>query len=349
MTWKLSRFRAGQWVEVRSKDEILATLDAQGQLDGMPFMPEMLAFCGQKMRVAAVAHKTCDTAKKTGGRKLSTTVHLEKSRCDGSAHGGCQAECFLFWKDAWLRPVNGPAGPTPPATGCGEAQLLDAASVPSEPNRYVCQTTKLHDATTPLRWWDIRQYFYDVWTGNHSLGHVISTLTLATLRNLLDRLPFGYRVSKRFVDAMHRILTGRPTPIITGRTPKGQRTPTGKLGLQPGETVRIRSADGIEKTIDADGKNRGLSFDPEMSTFCNGEHTVRQRVTKILDENTGVMTTMKEPCITLDDVVCRAEYSACRLMCPRAIPSYWREIWLERVEAAEESKSTLSPAHVAAP
>jgi hypothetical protein len=44
--------RIGQWVEVKSFAEIARTLDAKGELDGMPFMPEMAAFCGQRLRVA---------------------------------------------------------------------------------------------------------------------------------------------------------------------------------------------------------------------------------------------------------------------------------------------------------
>ena len=47
---KTSNFKVGDWVEVRSKEEILKTLDSNGQLDGMPFMPEMLAFCGRSSR-----------------------------------------------------------------------------------------------------------------------------------------------------------------------------------------------------------------------------------------------------------------------------------------------------------
>src|SRR5262245_41375262 len=80
----------------------------------MPFMPEMLRFCGQRFRVRAVAHKTCETALGTWkGRRLRDTVHLADLRCDGSAHGGCQAECTLFWKEVWLKPVgqNSVAGP----------------------------------------------------------------------------------------------------------------------------------------------------------------------------------------------------------------------------------------------
>ena len=41
---KNGTFKIGDWVEVRSKAEILCTLDANGQLDKMPFMPEMLQY-----------------------------------------------------------------------------------------------------------------------------------------------------------------------------------------------------------------------------------------------------------------------------------------------------------------
>src|SRR5436190_601573 len=53
--------RAGEWVEVRSAEEILATLDERGCLDALPFMPEMLEYCERRFRVIKAAHKTCDT------------------------------------------------------------------------------------------------------------------------------------------------------------------------------------------------------------------------------------------------------------------------------------------------
>ena len=105
-----SKLHAGDWVQVRTPEEILATLDGNGCLDGMPFMPEMLASCGRRLRVFKRAHKTCDTIESYVIRKLGRTVHLEGSRCDGSAHGGCEAACQLFWHEAWLRPVAAPAG-----------------------------------------------------------------------------------------------------------------------------------------------------------------------------------------------------------------------------------------------
>jgi len=55
-------------------------------------------------------------------------------------------------------------------------------------------------------------------------------------------------------------------------------------------------------------------------------------VSKIIDEKSGKMLDMKNPCIVLDSVVCQARYSPCRMFCPRAMFPYWREVWLERAE-----------------
>src|SRR5215510_14329984 len=101
------RLRAGDWVEVRSAAEILATLDDRQCLDGLPFMPEMLQYCGKRFRVYKSAHKTCDTVERWFVmRRMTGAVHLEGLRCDGGAHDGCQAGYLLFFKEAWLKPVE---------------------------------------------------------------------------------------------------------------------------------------------------------------------------------------------------------------------------------------------------
>lgn len=355
MSWELSTFKAGDLVEVRSREEILATLDARGRLDGLPFMPEMLQYCGRQFRVGAVAHKACDMIVRPGSaRRLDRTVHLTGLRCDGSAHGGCQAECNLYWKDAWLkRPGAAKAAPTgarvstASAPRCDEARLQVLTRSPegaTNPDAlYVCQATHLPDATKPLAWWDPRQYLFDVVTRNHSGGAVLGRLFLSSLRRVLARLPVGYRAFERFSDRMHLRLTGRPMPSLHAKVPDSQQTPTGTLGLQPGEYVRIKSQAEIEATLRKDGRNRGLSFDPEeMAPFCGRVFRVRRSVTHIVDEKTGRFIQMRQPCIMLDGVYCKAEYASCRLNCPRAIPSFWREIWLERVPAPE-GRTPLEP------
>jgi hypothetical protein len=47
------------------------------------------------------------------------------------------------------------------------------------------------------------------------------------------------------------------------------------------------------------------------------------------------MRKMKTPAIILDGVYCQSLYSGKRILCPRAIFLWWREIWLERVSERE--------------
>src|SRR5580704_13225123 len=95
--------KAGEWVEVRSQAEILATLDRRGRLENLPFMPEMVEYCGKRLRVGKRSDKTCDNIEPWSIRRMKDSVHLEGVRCDGSAHGECQAGCLIWWNEAWLK------------------------------------------------------------------------------------------------------------------------------------------------------------------------------------------------------------------------------------------------------
>lgn len=331
--------RAGDWVEVRSKEEILQTLDAKGELDGMPFMPEMFAFCGQRLQVYKRAHKTCDTVFPIRGRRVDRAVHLE-TRCDGSAHAGCQAGCLLFWKEAWLKPVDNvsKANVLPVLrnqTGCTERDVETATQVASQNGApvYSCQATRLPYFTTDLNWWEVSQYIEDYRAGNVTLRRMIEGLGYSAYFNLSQAGIGLGRPMRSLYDKVAPLWTKSHFPRHAGPIPEGQPTPGEKLDLQPGEMVRVKSHKEILATINTGSRNRGLWWDAEMVPYCGGTYRVLKRVTKILDEKTGKMTEMKNPCIILDKVVCQSRYSSCRMFCPRAIYPYWREIWLERVEA----------------
>src|SRR5918994_3446594 len=94
--------RVRKLVEVRSEEEILATLDVSGELDSLPFMPETLQHCGKRLTVHKVAHKLCDTMTRTGMRQMRDAVHLAGVRYDRQAHGGCQTGCLIYWTEVWL-------------------------------------------------------------------------------------------------------------------------------------------------------------------------------------------------------------------------------------------------------
>lgn len=333
--------KAGTWVRVRSQQEILATLDANGRVEGLPFQPEMLAFCGKRMKVAKVAHKTCDTVNKTGGRKMERAYHLEGGRCDGGGHGGCQADCVFFWKEEWLRAEDDDSPFADVAPGpCSEATVRARAKAPGQEDApdpvYVCQTTALYEATTLLKWWDVRQYVKDVSCGNHTAGHMIKILIGAWYRNLVG-LGYGYRILVGAYNAFQKIRGGKPFPVAVGHIPDGKPTPAEKLDLKPGEWVEVKSGEEIMPTLTKNGFNRGMRYDMEMLKYSGQRYRVEMIVDKLINEQTGKMMPMKTPCIQLEKVYCRAECTPMRLGCPRASNSYWREIWLRRAPAPTDS------------
>jgi len=332
------KVKVGDWVEVRSKEEILRTLDQKGRLDGMPFMPEMFAYCGKKFQVHKRAHKTCDTVFPIRGRWVDRTVHLQ-TRCDGQAHGGCQAGCLLFWKEAWLRPVdqNQPQEATasvrasPGCTEQGVQSNTEISDANGGPPTYVCQATRLPYFTRDLAWWDVRQYVEDYRSGNVGLGRILAGLVYSTYYNLSQAGVGLGRPMRWLYDRLSPLWGGPRFPRKNGIIPVGQPTPTVSLNLQAGEWVRVKPYEDILQTITTDNKNRGMHWDAELVPYCGGNYQVLKRVTRIIDEKTGKMLDMKNPCIILDSVACQARYSACRMFCPRAIYPYWREIWLERI------------------
>lgn len=96
----------GDMVEVRSVDEIRATLDGRRRYKGLYFMPEMEKFCGQKFRV--ITKVTRIKLETTGEMRTlkSPTVFLDGAICQGERHEGCGRGCYHFWKEAWLNRVN---------------------------------------------------------------------------------------------------------------------------------------------------------------------------------------------------------------------------------------------------
>jgi hypothetical protein len=334
--------RNGDLVEVKSVEEILSTLDERGRVDALPFMPEMVAYTGKQFRIYRQAIKFCDTIDGTGYHRMHNAVHLEdvqgdqRLRCDGSGHGGCQAGCLLYWKEAWLRRVepdqqasspdpaaNSPsdgseptAVPTPVAAGAHAEVTSEDGELP-----YSCQATELVRAGPErLPWWDARVYVQDVRSGN--------ARPLAMLRSLAVMLVNKFQAAnRRFLPGLLLIKGGKQWPFIEGKLTK---TPKELLHLQPGELVQVKDKEEIFQTLDIRDRNRGLMFDVEMLRYCGKRARVLQRVERIINEKTGKMMHLPGDCILLEDVICTGYYHQ---YCPRNIYPFWREIWLRRVGA----------------
>lgn len=336
---------------MRSKEEILRTLDKRGQLDGLPFMPEMFEFCGKRFQVFKRAHKTCDTVFPIRGRRMADAIHLE-TRCDGSAHGGCEAACLIFWKEAWVKRVDGPVADALHGStqGCTEQDVWNSVRAPAasgetqlEPT-YSCQATQLPYYTTPLVWWDVRQYAEDYASGNATLWQLTKGGVYATYYGI-SQAGLGLGPAMRWIwDKLHPLWRGTLFPRKVGTIPVGSPTPQRTLDLRVGELVRVKSHEEILKTINIDSKNRGMYWDAEMLPYCGGVYRVAQRVGTIVDEKTGKMLKLKNEAIILEGAYCQGKYSCHRMFCPRALYPYWREAWLERVPEGTPLCNTARPA-----
>jgi hypothetical protein len=298
----LSSYARGEVVEVLSFEEILATLDDDGTLDGMPFMPEMAAFCGRQFRVARRADRTC--IEEIGEGKLKDTVFLEDVRCDGAAHDGCQRACLMFWNERWLRPP-GDGRPSPPIDPTALSRLRVKSG-----DRYYCQSTELaRIADTP---------------------HVGMVAGLATvIRDVRNRelsIPrFALILLRVAINIVRKAFGLGELGRLQG---PGTETSKGTLDLKPGELVEVRPLSEIRETLDAEGKNKGLTFEPEM-TIYKGPYEVDRRIDRIILEPTGEMRKLTHT-VMLKGVNCQG---LCARNCPRANPIYWREIWLRRYQA----------------
>ena len=327
--------RKGDKVELRSPSEILKTLDGRGSLDGVPFMPEMLGFFGKTFTVDAQVERACDTVNYSGVRRLRNTVLLDDLRCDGSGHAGCQAQCRLYWKEAWLRPASAGGNRNDPSTEDAFAQLTrlaaknihGATSTPEEPT-FRCQATELLGASEPVGWWSPRSFLHEVTGGNVGLWRFIRVMTRVVFEEIGRRLRLLPRTTLAF------------GPDELGGT--NAVAPPAR-GLRPGELVHIRSGPEISKTLDERGKSRGLWFDREMRVHCGRTARVKGKVERFIDEGSGRLIQLKSDCYILDNVVCESYRSDGRWFCPRAIYPWWRESWLQRVEGEAEDSPAESP------
>lgn len=307
----IDRFRPGEAVYVRQPGEILATLDETGALGGVPFMPEMLRFIGSRLLVSKRVEKICDTITPVASRRMRETVFLDDLRCDGAAHGGCEAACRIYWKEAWLT-REPPRGGADPASLAVLARLARESARDRLSGTYRCQATEAPRASERMQRWHLGQYARELTSGNFRFADWAGVMARAVLWELAAR-------------------AGWLRPSLPSRPSATRRRPEA-LNLRPGEWVEVRSADEISRTLDAKGTTRGLYFSaPEMARYCGQRFRVRRRVERIVDERNGKLLELKNDCVELEGMVCDGRRSVGRWFCAREIYPYWREAWLKRV------------------
>ena len=297
----------GDLVEVKTADEIIQTLDAEGALDHLPFMPEMIGFCGRRFRVARRALTICFSGPGSRrGFRADDVVTLDDVRCSGAAHDGCQKACMILWREAWLRRVEDTAVQSEVDLR-GMDQLRAHLKVSSGPKIYYCQASELSKATRSLsRWERLRSYFSGLRAGNFGAPQMAKNMGTWLY----------WRIRTMFLG-------------VYARGSSESTQPEG-LNLRAGEWVEVKSMQSIIETLDERGNNRGLYFSPDMRLWCGRRCRVKGRLDKIIVDGTGQMKQLRNT-VCIEGSTCGCPYMGFGMGgCSRCELTYWREIWLRR-------------------
>jgi hypothetical protein len=114
---ELLNLQPGELVEVRSKEEIVATLDKTQRNRGLWFDSEMLPYCGGIYRVLRRVHRIVD--EKTGkliNMKYPCIV-LEGVVCKSEFHRLCPRAIYPYWRESWLKRASLECPPAEHQTG----------------------------------------------------------------------------------------------------------------------------------------------------------------------------------------------------------------------------------------
>ena len=287
------------------------TLDDDGAIDHVPFMPEMVELCGKRFRVSRRVVKSCYSALGSWSTMREfpddDVVTLDGVRCDGAAHDGCQKACMIFWRETWLRKVESASVPSPvDAASC--ARLHARLKTSTGPNTYFCQASEFLKATRGIdRRAQLRKSVTEVQAGNCNALQMVRRLAIW----------FFWKVRRK----------------LLGEFSKGRNgaTPTESLNLQPGEWVEVKPLEDIRATLNEEGFNRGMYFSPDLRLFCGGRYRVGGRLDKIILDGSGKMRQLRNT-VQLEGSLCGCA-NICLGGCSRSEVVYWREIWLRRLQA----------------
>jgi hypothetical protein len=296
-------FLVGDTVRIKPYNQIRATLDADGRLEGLSFMDEMRAYCGRSARVYRVLDKIYDYGRSREMRRLDRGVLLVGLRCDGQGHGGCDAACYMVWKEAWLDTASHGERFAPSPV----LQQQEGRAPPEPGKLFNCQYTELTKASQPGIAGRLRG-FLEPWIVGNVSGAAWWVVVLTRVFNALQEWRGGATYPAR--------------PASGGQTSKPAEP------VRRGDWVRVRTPAEIAETLDAKGNHRGLWFDRDMLKHCGQSYRVLGRVQRIVDIRSTAMIPMKTACIVLEDVHFSGEF---QWFGEQHDYLYWREAWLQPI------------------
>jgi hypothetical protein len=104
---------AGDWVRVKDRVEIEASLDRWNELKGCAFLDSMKEYCGSNRKVLQPLERFLDE-RDYKVKKCRGVVLLEEVTCLGTpVFGRCDRRCYLFWRVEWLEKIPSSEPDTP--------------------------------------------------------------------------------------------------------------------------------------------------------------------------------------------------------------------------------------------
>ena len=153
---RASELRVGDLVEVLSAGEILAGSPTRPRARDSSFFhaPRCSSFVASACPCTEAAHKLCEIITGNGRMHwMNNAVHLVGASCTGLAHGGCQAACSLYWKEAGygeypVGAVRNPSLLSPLLARCASTRRQSNGRrrnnlTRMEPNASRCQATEI--------------------------------------------------------------------------------------------------------------------------------------------------------------------------------------------------------------
>jgi hypothetical protein len=100
-----SEFHAGDMVRVRSRIEILRTINRKGRHNGLAVTPDMLRYCGKTFRIASRVTRIIDAESRKLKILRNECYVLAGVVCAGGRLG-CTREQLYYWRGVWLERVQ---------------------------------------------------------------------------------------------------------------------------------------------------------------------------------------------------------------------------------------------------
>ena len=272
--------------------EILATLDETGATDG-------IAVHARDARILREARFASKLARNAPATPLSGESGESLTRCCSTTSDaavrrtravkrvvGCSGK-----KPGFVR-LPSPSTPAIPDDAYSELEELVGRNVESKASTadepiFRCQATDWFGASKAVGWWNVRSFLNEWSCGNVGFWRFSTTMTRIVLGEIGRRLHL-----------IPRQTTCRTIRRPNRRDATAARARAGHVGSDP-----------LQAGDRADTRRRRAEQGPVVRSFRDApllwqDLSVKSRVERFVDENTGKLVQLKSDCYILDGVVC---------------------------------------------